>query len=179
LCQTCQVPQVLDGKLRGLPSGAQLRLHPRVAQRPPAAHNVDTGNHSRTVRVEEVGDGKLALLRCQHVARFSRFRDGDSRASFRANALELHEHRRHQIESEPHRGKLAQQRRHSPVVLQSCSSHPREDVFAGEPGPWYMRLMHVPEQGDARHNEFVDVLPNRAGRSVVAAGQIAVGMYRD
>ena len=64
--------------------------------------------------------------------------------------LELDEQRRHQVERDPHVRKFAKERHHAVVVLQRVQSHPRQDVLAGHE-VLVIRLVHVPQQGDASH----------------------------
>ena len=47
-------------------------------------------------------------------------------------------------------GKLPQQRHHPVVVLQRVQADPRQDVLAGGE-VFVIRLVHVPEDGDAGH----------------------------
>ncbi len=64
--------------------------------------------------------------------------------------LELHQQRRHQVEGDPHAGKLPQQRGHAVVVLERVKPGPREDVLVGDE-ILVIRLVHVPQEGDASH----------------------------
>jgi hypothetical protein len=65
--------------------------------------------------------------------------------------LELHQERRHQVERDANVGKLAQQGDHAPIVLEAVQAYPWQDVLAGDE-ILVERLVHVPQQSDARHN---------------------------
>ena len=103
------------------------------------------------VRVEEVLGAELPIALGQLIGG----RQADLEMAVtrlpRRERLELDEQRRHQVERHLERGELARERHHAPVVLERVQPHPRQDVLAG--GEVLVeRLVHVPQQSDARHN---------------------------
>ena len=65
--------------------------------------------------------------------------------------FELDKHRGHEIEGRPDGRKFPQEGDHAPVVLEGMEPNPGEYMLAGHQ-VLVERLMHVPEEGDARHN---------------------------
>jgi hypothetical protein len=68
--------------------------------------------------------------------------------------FELHQERRHEVERHADVRKLAQQRDHAVVVLEGMKADPRQHVLVGGP-IFVIRLVHVPQDGDARHTVSV------------------------
>jgi hypothetical protein len=64
--------------------------------------------------------------------------------------VELHEQRRHEVERDLDRRKLAEQGDHAEVILQRMHPDPRQDVFARYE-VLVERLVHVPQNRHTRH----------------------------
>src|SRR5688500_12314881 len=108
-------------------------------------------DHPRTMRMKKVRDGERALLLGQRVGPLQPDLEVSIARLVARKRLDLHQHRRHEVECEAHRGELTDERHHSPVVLERVQPHPRQDVLAGQQ-VLVQRLMHVPQQRHARHN---------------------------
>ncbi len=101
--------------------------------------------------VEEVLDAEAAFLLRQPVRRFQPDLQMPVAGLLARERLELHEHRRHQVEGDADVRELAQQRDHAPVVLEGMQPDPGQYVLARRQ-VLIQRLVHVPQQRDARHN---------------------------
>ena len=108
-------------------------------------------DHSPARGVEEFGERDRPLVIAQLVRRLHAELEVPVPRALLGERLELHEQRGDQVERELHLRKLAQQRGHPVVVLQTVHPHPREDMLArGE--VFVVRLVHVPEDGDVSHD---------------------------
>src|SRR6185503_18443297 len=108
-------------------------------------------DHPWTMRMKEVRDGERALILSQRVCPLESDLEVAIARLITGKRFELHQHRRHEVERQAHRGELTEQRHHAPVVLQPVQPHPRQDVLPGQQ-VLVQRLMHVPQQRNARHN---------------------------
>ena len=145
-----QIADLGDRELSGLDTWTHAAIQPALGKQVCIAGvRVD---HPRPVRVEEVLDRKRALV----LGECLRGLQPDFEvaiSSLRARErLELHEHRRHEVEGDLHGRELPKERHHPVIVLQPMETDPRQDVLSGHQ-ILVERLMHVPEDRHPRHNE--------------------------
>ena len=132
-----QIAQVVDRVRRG-PTREQLRV---------AWVDVD---HPLPLRVEEVRPHELDLVSRQIGRRLHAQLERPIARAVLGERFQLHEERRHQVERDLDRRELAQDRRHAEIIFEGMQADPRQDVLAGDQ-VLVERLVHVPQQGDARH----------------------------
>ena len=104
--------------------------------------------------MEEVLDAERPLVLGQQVRRLETDLQMAIPGVFARERVELDEQGRDQVERRLHAGELAQQRHHPPVILEAVQPHPRQDVLARHQ-VLVERLVHVPQQCDARHNWLI------------------------
>ena len=108
-------------------------------------------DHPRPVRVEEVVQAERFFLLGKLIGGFQADFQMPITCLLTGERFQLDEHRWNEIEGDFDIRELAQERHHAPVILQCVQSDPRKNVLAGNQ-ILVERLMHVPEQSDARHN---------------------------
>ena len=134
-------------------------------------------DHPSPLCMEEVFDTERALVGRQLFRRLQSEIEVPIARLLARECFELHQERGHQIERDPDPGKLTQQRHHAPVVLQGMQPDPREDVLPREQ-VLVERLMHVPQDGDARHNgSTVRILDRYVIREVLLPLGIALLVF--
>ena len=108
-------------------------------------------DHARPMRVEELLDTEHAFLVGEPIGRLEPDLEMAIAGIIARKRLDLHEQRGNQIEGQPDGGELLQERHHAPVVLGGVQTDPRQNMLTCDQ-VLIKGLMHVPEEGDARHN---------------------------
>ncbi len=102
-------------------------------------------NHPLALRLEEVIEDELDVGRAQIDGRLEAQLEVPVARMAGGKRLELHEHRRHEVEGDLDVGKLLQKRHRPVVVLQRVQPDPRQDVLVG--GQVLLKgLVHVPDE---------------------------------
>jgi hypothetical protein len=148
-----EVANVLDGEAKR-PRRQALVSAALVAQREEFAVPGIGVDHPRPVCVKELADAEGAFVGREQFRRLHAELQMAVPRFLTSERLQLDEQRGNQVERDPHRGMVPQERHHAPVVFDGVHPDPRQHMLPRQQ-VLIEGLVHVPQNRNAGHNVII------------------------